>query len=122
MTLTCCVTACISGLFDGRSFVPYDKISLLDSPPHRQLALEAAEQSIVLLQNKNDTLPMALAGKKVALFGAIASVRRTRTRPQHLHVASGSPGSISSHSVTSVDHLAVAGIGCVMHFCALLVC
>ena len=33
--------------------MPYDKISLLDSPPHRALALEAAEQGIVLLQNKN---------------------------------------------------------------------
>ena len=29
-----------AGLFDGRSFVAYDHISLLDSPAHRQLALE----------------------------------------------------------------------------------
>ena len=62
-----------AGLFDGRSFVPYDKIPLLDSPLHRQLALEAAEQGIVLLQNKNKTLPMPLKAKKVALFGAFAS-------------------------------------------------
>lgn len=51
-----------AGLFDGRSFVSYDKLALLDNAAHRQLALEAAEQSIVLLlngnRNKSASLPV----------------------------------------------------------------
>ena len=72
-----------SGLFDGRSFVPYDKLPLLDSAPHRQLALEAGEQSIVLLQNKDQALPMALSGKKVALFGPFAHKSNRTADPKH---------------------------------------
>ena len=44
----------------------------LDAPAHRALALDAATQSLVLLQNVNKTLPMALTGKKIVLFGPLS--------------------------------------------------
>ena len=64
-----------AGLFDGRATTPLDNLHILDSAPHRALALEAAEQSIVLLMNKQQTLPIqgGLRGKKVALLGPFAS-------------------------------------------------
>ena len=48
------------GLFDNPEHNPYNKISpsIVGSEEHRQLALEAARQSIVLLKNKNRTLPL----------------------------------------------------------------
>jgi beta-glucosidase len=41
-----------AGLFDGRATTSLDRLHILDSAPHRALALEAAEQSIVMLINK----------------------------------------------------------------------
>ena len=47
-----------------------DDITLIDSPSHQQLAYEAALQSIVLLQNKNNLLPLDMNGQKsVAVIG-----------------------------------------------------
>ena len=48
------------GLFDPEDIVPYTKIpvDVVDSKEHRQLALEAARKSIVLLKNRNNTLPI----------------------------------------------------------------
>ena len=48
------------GLFDDPSLNPYNKISpsVVGSEKHRELALESARQSIVLMKNKNNTLPM----------------------------------------------------------------
>lgn len=48
------------GLFDDPANNPYNKISpsIVGSPEHRELALEAARQSIVLLKNKNNILPI----------------------------------------------------------------
>ena len=62
-----------TGLFDEPYRGPGANLEVLDSPAHRQLALEAAEQGIVLLTNHNATLPLQLRGKKVALFGPFAS-------------------------------------------------
>lgn len=48
--------------------MPVDGVNaLLDSAAHRQLALEAAEQSAVLLKNTNNALPLTLRGKNVRL-------------------------------------------------------
>ena len=62
-----------AGLFD-QPYTDEAWLPRLDAPAHRQLAYEAAAQSIVLLQNANATLPLALAGagalKAVALVGA----------------------------------------------------
>ncbi len=48
------------GLFDRSESNPYSKIpgSVVGSEKHRQLALEAARQSIVLLKNQNHVLPL----------------------------------------------------------------
>lgn len=61
-----------AGLFDAGPTNP-GGTSILDSAAHRQLAREAATQGIVLLKNDKATLPMALSGKTVALFGQLAS-------------------------------------------------
>lgn len=60
-----------AGLFDA-PFTDEAWLSRLDAPAHRQLAYEAAAQSIVLLQNTDNFLPLAFGGagaKKVALIG-----------------------------------------------------
>jgi beta-glucosidase len=48
------------GLFDPSEAVPYSQIpySVVDSPEHRALALEAAQQSLVLLKNQDNLLPL----------------------------------------------------------------
>ncbi len=48
------------GMFDPEDQVPYTKIpiSTVDSPEHRALALEAARESLVLLKNQNNRLPL----------------------------------------------------------------
>jgi beta-glucosidase len=59
------------GMFDPPDMVPYSKIpfSANDSPEHRQLALEAARESIVLLKNENNTLPLRKDLKSIAVIG-----------------------------------------------------
>jgi beta-glucosidase len=48
------------GLFDPPEQVPWSNLGpeVVDSPEHRKLAYEAAVKSIVLLQNKNQVLPL----------------------------------------------------------------
>jgi len=75
------------GLFDPPEKVPYTKIpfKVADSPEHRQLALEAARQSLALLKNENDFLPLnKVEIKKVAVIGPTAGLC-------HLGGYSGSP-------------------------------
>ncbi len=43
--------------------------SVNDSPAHRQLALETARKSIVLLKNEGQTLPLSKALKTIAVIG-----------------------------------------------------
>ena len=59
------------GMFDPPELVPYSKIpfSANDSPEHRQLALDAARESIVLLKNENNTLPLRKDLKSIAVIG-----------------------------------------------------
>ncbi|HEX3249758.1 MAG TPA: glycoside hydrolase family 3 C-terminal domain-containing protein, partial [Pyrinomonadaceae bacterium] len=59
------------GMFDPPELVPYSKIpfSANDSPEHRQLALEAARESIVLLKNENNALPLRRDLKSIAVIG-----------------------------------------------------
>ena len=58
-------------MFDPPEMVPYAKIpfSANDSPAHRQLALEAARESIVLLKNENNMLPLRKDLKSIAVIG-----------------------------------------------------
>jgi beta-glucosidase len=59
------------GMFDPPEMVPYAKIpfSENDSAAHRQLALEAAHESMVLLKNDNNTLPLKKDLKSIAIIG-----------------------------------------------------
>src|SRR5690606_25057239 len=48
------------GMFDPPELVPYTQIpfDVVDSPAHRQLALEVAQESLVLLKNEGGLLPL----------------------------------------------------------------
>jgi beta-glucosidase len=75
------------GLFDPPQDVPYTKISLakMDFNAHNDVALDAGRQSLVLLKNKANFLPLDPAHvQKVAIIGPLADVC-------HLGGYSGSP-------------------------------
>lgn len=59
------------GMFDPPEMVPYARIpfSVNDSPAHRELALKAARESIVLLKNENNFLPLKKDLKTIAVIG-----------------------------------------------------
>jgi beta-glucosidase len=59
------------GMFDPPEKVKYTKIpySVVDSREHRQLALEAARKSIVLLKNQDNLLPLKKDLKTLAVIG-----------------------------------------------------
>jgi len=58
-----------AGLFD-QPYTPLEWINNIHTPAHQQLAYEAAVQSIVLLQNNNNTLPITMTPKvKLAMIG-----------------------------------------------------
>ena len=62
------------GMFDPPEMVKYAQIpySENDSEAHRQLALKAAQESIVLLKNKDNELPLKKDLKKIAVIGPTA--------------------------------------------------
>ena len=59
------------GEMDDPSLVEWSKIpySAMDSKEHRQIALDMARQTIVLLQNKNNVLPLQKNKEKIAVIG-----------------------------------------------------
>jgi len=66
------------GYFDPPEQQPYRKLSKtdVDTPEARQLSLDAAQQSIVLLKNANKALPLdvnQLQNKRIALIGPTAN-------------------------------------------------
>ena len=75
------VTRIKLGVFDPPSMNPYSKISkdVVDSKPHKELAHEIALQSIVLLKNENDILPLQKSIKSVAVIGPNANFCRFGT-------------------------------------------
>ncbi|HLH43800.1 MAG TPA: glycoside hydrolase family 3 N-terminal domain-containing protein [Bryobacteraceae bacterium] len=62
------------GMFDPPERVPFSNIpySEVDSAAHRELALEAARKSIVLLKNQNRALPLAASLGGIAVIGPAA--------------------------------------------------
>ena len=62
------------GMFDSPENVPFSKIpySENDSPEHRQLALVAARESMVLLQNRSGILPLKPSVQRIAVIGPSA--------------------------------------------------
>ena len=63
------------GMFDPEESVPYASISIdvVDSQAHRELALEAALQSIVLLKNRDEALPMRETDRYMLVVGPHAA-------------------------------------------------
>ena len=63
------------GMFDSDELVPFAKtdITALESPEHKAHALKMAQQSIVLLKNQNNLLPLSKGLKKIALVGPNAN-------------------------------------------------
>ena len=63
------------GMFDPPQMVPWSHLSAKDigTAEHRALALQAAERSLVLLQNRSHILPLA-PGKRLAVVGPTAEL------------------------------------------------
>jgi len=59
------------GMFDDPEKVPYAQIpyEIIDCEKHRELALEAARKSIVLLKNENNILPLDKNNGTIAVIG-----------------------------------------------------
>lgn len=59
------------GMFDPPSMVKYAQTpeTVLESDAHKALALKMAQQSIVLLKNENNTLPLSKTLKKIVVLG-----------------------------------------------------
>lgn len=62
------------GMFDPPQRVPYAQIPMeaINSPPHQALALRAARESIVLLKNEADLLPLPKDLGAIAVIGPTA--------------------------------------------------
>jgi len=65
------------GMFDPPSLVKYAQTpsSVLESPEHKAHSLKMARQSIVLLKNENNLLPLSRKIKKIAVVGPNADNR-----------------------------------------------
>lgn len=59
------------GMFDPPEMVPYASIPMTenDSEPHRQLAMRASRESLVLLKNEKNMLPLRKKYKTIAVIG-----------------------------------------------------
>jgi beta-glucosidase len=59
------------GMFDPEDMVPFNKIpfSVNDNPQHRELSKITARESIVLLKNENNILPLSKDMKTIAVVG-----------------------------------------------------
>ena len=86
------------GMFDPPSAVPFSQIPMSqdDSPAHRQLALEAARESMVLLKNQDGLLPFKASVKRIAVIGPNAEA---------LAALEGNYNGTPSHPVLPVDGL-----------------
>ena len=68
------------GMFDPAKMVKYAQIpiTVLESQPHKDLALKMAKQSIVLLRNENNLLPLSKNIKRIAVLGPNADNANTQ--------------------------------------------
>jgi beta-glucosidase len=84
------------GMFDPPERVPYAQIpfEVNDSPAHRQLALEAARASLVLLKNENAFLPLRKDLESMAVIGPNAD---------NVDVLLGNYNGTPSHAVTILE-------------------
>ena len=84
------------GEMDDPSLVEWSKIpySAMDSKEHRAIALDMARQTIVLLQNKNNVLPLQKNKEKIAVIGPNAN-----NEPMMWGNYNGTP----NHTITILD-------------------
>ena len=84
------------GEMDDPSLVEWSKIpySAMDSKEHRQIALDMARQTIVLLQNKGNVLPLQKNKEKIAVIGPNAA-----NEPMMWGNYNGTP----NHTITILD-------------------
>ncbi len=84
------------GMFDPPEMVPFNRIPMseVDSPQHRQLALRAARESVVLLKNRDGLLPFKPGVRKIAVIGPNA---------ESLPALEGNYNGVPSHPVLPVD-------------------
>jgi beta-glucosidase len=84
------------GMFDPPASVPFSAIpySEVASAAHRELALEAARESIVLLKNRNRTLPFKPSIRKLAVIGPTADL---------LESIEGNYNGTASHPISPLD-------------------
>ncbi len=84
------------GMFDPPSMVPYSKINMsaVDSKEHRKLAVQVADESIVLLKNENNLLPLKKNIKTIAVIGPNAD---------NNEVLLGNYNGYPSHAVTPLE-------------------
>lgn len=99
------------GMFDPDEMVPYASISMsvVDCPEHRQLAYEAAVESVVLLKNKNEVLPIAPNTESIMVTGPNAAV---------VNVLLGNYYGFNGHMVTMLEGITDAvpeGMGMEYH-------
>jgi beta-glucosidase len=87
------------GMFDPPESGKYGKIGrdVINCEKHRQLALKAAEKSIVLLKNDDNLLPLDSSPKKIAIVGPAAA---------NAHALFGNYYGVSSRFVTILEGLA----------------
>jgi len=66
------------GEMDDVALVPWANIpaSVINNEEHRKLALEMARETMTLLQNKNNILPLKKSGKRIAVIGPNADNER----------------------------------------------
>ncbi|MGN1214244.1 MAG: glycoside hydrolase family 3 C-terminal domain-containing protein [Bacteroidaceae bacterium] len=86
------------GMFDPQDMVPYSKISesVLEAPAHGEQALKLARQSMVLLKNSGNLLPLSKKVKRIALIGPNANNETTQL---------GNYNGIPSNNVTLLEAL-----------------
>jgi beta-glucosidase len=84
------------GMFDPESQVPFARIPMSedDSPQHRELALKAARESMVLLKNEDGFLPLQPNGRTIAVIGPNAAT---------LAALEGNYNAVPSHPVLPID-------------------
>lgn len=81
------------GMFDAPEKVPYSSIpyNVVDCEKHKALALQTAMESLVLLKNQNQLLPLSKNLKTIAVIGPNGN-----DRDIHLGNYHGTPSSITS--------------------------
>ncbi|HEV2348628.1 MAG TPA: glycoside hydrolase family 3 C-terminal domain-containing protein [Terriglobia bacterium] len=84
------------GMFDPADAVPFNKIPMAedDSPEHRQVALRAAREAMVLLKNEGGILPLKPGVKTIAVIGPNAAA---------LPALEGNYNGTPSHPVLPID-------------------